>query len=282
MPGRYEVDPSATLAVVVPLLFGYMFGDLGQGLVLAGLGWLLRRRFSIARLLVPAGIMAAVFGLVFGSVFSREDLLPALWVHPLHAPVTVLAVPLVFAVVLLAGGQVLNAFEAAWRGELRHWWLADGGFLPLYLGAAASLLEPDFLALAVAGAAWVVLGRFALQPTLVGAAGAVGGLLEDGMRLLVNTISFARVGAFALAHAGLSAAVVTLADAAHGLLVPGLVMVLGNLMILALETLVVSVQTTRLILFEFFARFLKAEGRRFRPLPPPPAFLDGDPHETKS
>jgi V/A-type H+-transporting ATPase subunit I len=47
-------------------------------------------------------------------------------------------------------------------------------------------------------------------------------------------------------------------------------MVLGNALIIALEGLVVSIQTTRLVLFEFFNRFLRGTGRVFRPLPPPP------------
>ena len=83
-------------------------------------------------------------------------------------------------------------------------------------------------------------------------------------------MSFARVGAFALAHAGLASAVVALAEAAgHGI---GfwLILVLGNLLILAIEGLIVSIQTTRLVLFEFFTRFFKPEGRAFRPLAPPP------------
>ena len=39
--------------------------------------------------------------------------------------------------------------------------------------------------------------------------------------------------------------------------------------IVALEGLVVGIQTTRLILFEFFIRFLSAGGRPFEPLLPP-------------
>jgi V/A-type H+-transporting ATPase subunit I len=45
--------------------------------------------------------------------------------------------------------------------------------------------------------------------------------------------------------------------------------VLGNLLVIALEGLVVSIQTTRLVLFEFFVRFLRAEGRVFQPLTAP-------------
>lgn len=43
------------------------------------------------------------------------------------------------------------------------------------------------------------------------------------------------------------------------------VLVIGNLVVIALEGLVVSIQTTRLVLFEFFARFLEAQGRVFSP-----------------
>jgi V/A-type H+-transporting ATPase subunit I len=81
-------------------------------------------------------------------------------------------------------------------------------------------------------------------------------------------VSFVRVGAFALAHAGLSMAVVGLSDAAASMVFTVLILLLGNVLIIALEGLVVAVQTTRLVLFEFFIRFLHAEGRPFRPLAP--------------
>ncbi len=99
---------------------------------------------------------------------------------------------------------------------------------------------------------------------------------------MVNTISFARVGAFALAHAGLSSALMTLVGAADSLLMGALVMVFGNLVIVLLEALVVSVQTTRLILFEFFVRFRRAEGRPFKPLHPPTSVIEGESYETTS
>lgn len=282
VPGRNEVDPSVWLAFLVPLLFGYMFGDVGQGIVLVVLGLTLRRRWPLLQLLVSAGLSAVVFGVLFGSVFSREDVLPALWIRPLDGPLAVLTVPLVLAVGLLALGQVLDALEASWRGELPAWWLGKGGLLVLYLGAAASAVEPALTALALAGLCWYLVGRIWLRPSLQGALGAMGNLVEDGLRLLVNTLSFARVGAFALAHAGLSSALVALADAAASPALQWLIMILGNTVIIVLETLVVSVQTSRLVLFEFFTRFLRAEGRRFRPLPSPPRLIEGGSHETST
>jgi V/A-type H+/Na+-transporting ATPase subunit I len=269
VPGADEADPTPVLLVVVPLLFGYMFGDVGQGAVLVGVGLWLQRRWPEAGLLVLCGASAMVFGLLFGSLFGREDIIPALWMHPLNDPVTLLAVPLVFAVVLLSLGQLLSGLGALRRGELRRWLLQDLGFLILYLGLIGMLFQPYFRWLAFAGLGWYLVGAFVVHRALIGGLAAVGHLLESGMQILVNTLSFARVGAFALAHSSLSLAVVSMADATP-LWAGILIMILGNLLIILLEGLVVSIQTTRLVLFEFFNRFLQGTGRVFRPLPVPP------------
>lgn len=268
VPGADEADPTPVLAFVVPLIFGYMFGDLGQGLVLAAAGWWLRDRFEPARLLMYCGLSAMAFGLVFGSLFGREDLIPALWLHPLDAPLVVILVPLIFAVGLLVVGQMLAAVGARQRGDLASWWRVDAGFLLFYLGLLGWLADPAAAWLAALGLAWYLIGAIVTSDRWLGVLAAVGRLLENGLQILVNTLSFARVGAFALAHAALSLAVVTMADAAP-LLWSMLILILGNLVIIALEGLVVSIQTTRLMLFEFFNRFLRGTGRVFRPLPPP-------------
>ena len=44
----------------------------------------------------------------------------------------------------------------------------------------------------------------------------------------------------------------------------------GDAFVIALEAMVVGIQTTRLVLFEFFIRFLRGTGRAFRPLPGAP------------
>lgn len=274
VPGGDEADPTPVLALVVPLLFGYMFGDLGQGAVLATLGWWLARRgHELARLLILGGLSSMVFGVLFGSVFAREDLIPALWLHPLEQPITVLAVPMAFAVLLLSLGQLLAGLGSLWRGELGRWLLRDLGFLVLYLGLVGTPLWPDLGWVALAGGLWYLVGSFLIHRRVLGALTGIGHLLESGMQILVNTLSFARVGAFALAHSSLSAAVVTLSEAAPwwG---SALILVLGNALIIALEGLVVSIQTTRLVLFEFFNRFLRGTGRVFRPLPAPPEVVE--------
>jgi V/A-type H+-transporting ATPase subunit I len=275
MPSRDEADPSMLLVLAVPLLFGYMFGDVGQGALLAIGGFALRRRFPIARLFVAGGMSAIVFGLLFGSVFSLHAFTP-LWVDPLEAPLAVLIVPLCGGAGLLLLGLALSALEAFWRKELWRWVATDAAIAVAYVALFASFVAPRALAIAGVAAAWFCLGHVATVRGLRAGAAAAGKLVERLFQLAINTLSFARVGAFALAHAGLSSAIAALMAASASPLASALVLVLGNALVIALETLVVSVQTTRLVLFEFFTRFLVAEGRHFRPLPPPPAF----PQET--
>jgi len=270
-PAGDEADPSRVVAVLVPLLFGYMFGDVGQGLVLLLAGLLLQRRWPLLRILVANGTSSMLFGFVFGSVFGREDVIPALWVHPIDQPLPVLAVPLVAGVLVLLLGLVLNALESWWRGDLRRWLQVDAAVLVMYLSLLAVLFLPGSLAVTGFALAWYVAGSLYGNGTrlLVRAAASAGSLVEQLMQLLINTISFVRVGAFALAHAGLSLAFTIMAESTGSLVAGLLIMLLGNVIVILLEGLVVTIQTTRLILFEFFIRFLRSSGRTFRPLAAP-------------
>jgi V/A-type H+-transporting ATPase subunit I len=275
VPGHDEVDPSALLAIVVPLMFGYMFGDVGQGAVLVLAGIVLRGRFALAPLLVAGGVSAIAFGVLFGSLFALEDQIPAFWLHPLADPITVLLVPIAAGGLLLALGLGLNALVATWRGAFVDWLRADAGMLALYVGALAGFVLTPMWCLVAVGSAWHVAGHALRERRLGALPASIAGAAEEAFQLAVNTLSFARVGAFALAHAGLSTAVVALAEAGGGA-VAVVVLMVGNLVIIVLEGLVVSVQTTRLVLFEFFIRFLRGEGRALRPLAQPRGGL----HET--
>ncbi len=285
MPARTEADPSVVLAVVAPLMFGFMFGDVGQGFVLALVGALYGGKSPVLRLLLPGGVLAMVFGALFGSVFCFEAI-PALWLRPLDQPITLLAVALAFGVGLLTLGLAINAVQARWRGAFPHWLAHEAGLAAAYLSILASFFWRPTLWAALAGALWFVGGAAALAQggrLRVGAV-ALAEFVEKLIQLLVNTVSFARIGAFALAHAGLSMAIVGLAHTAGG---AGfwIVILAGNALILTLEGLVVGVQTTRLMLFEFFIRFLEGGGRALAPLSPPsnwrPLFYqDLQPNET--
>ena len=270
MPAATEADPSPVLAVAVPLMFGYMFGDVGQGLVIAAVGFWARERSPIARLLMVGGLSAACFGLLFGSLFSVHGLLPALWLHPLDAPLSVLIAPIVGGALLLTLGLLLDALAAYWRGEFLRWCLTDAALIAGYLCLLAALRQPAVLPLTGVAALWFCIGHGIAQRRVGAAFAAIGEAVEKTLQIAINTLSFARVGAFALAHAGLSSALMALMDAAQSMTATVLVFVLGNALVIVLEAMVVSIQTTRLVLFEFFTRFMQGRGRAFRPLPAPP------------
>lgn len=273
-PGSSEADPSRLLALIVPLLFGYMFGDVGQGFVLLILGLSLQKRWPAAGVLVANGVSAMMFGFIFGSMFGREDIIPALWLHPITQPLPVLVVPLVAGAFIILLGLILSALESNWQGKRRHWLLNDAPIFLLYMCIVGSFMLSDSLAVTMPVIAfallWYVAGNLILSRGKVTALlVALGVLLESMMQLLLNTLSFVRVGAFALAHAGLSMAFNIMADSVSSVFFALLLMLLGNIIVIVLEGLVVSIQTTRLVLFEFFIRFLQANGRVFKPLTRP-------------
>lgn len=271
VPAALEADPSAIVALIAPLLFGFMFGDVGQGAVLIVVGLALRGRYPLVGILVPGGIFSMAFGVAFGSVFAQETVIPALWVHPLDNPVFVLQVSIAAGAAILMTGLLLSALESYWQRRGVSWWMTQAGVVLAYIGVLASFATLWALVATLAGAFWFVLGSVLLaapERRMLSLGEAVGKLIESLFQLLVNTLSFVRVGAFAVAHAGLSVVVVALAETAGGV---GywVVMIVGNVFIIALEGLIVGIQTTRLLLFEFFIRFFKAGGRAFRALPAP-------------
>jgi V/A-type H+-transporting ATPase subunit I len=271
VPGSSDVDPTRVVAIISPLIFGYMFGDVGQGAVLFIAGLILARRWPALRLLIAGGLSSMVFGLLFGSVFGREDIIAPLWLHPLDKPILILLAPLAGGAVLLLLGLLLDALQAYWQDKGRQWLETGAGLVLCYLSLLGAFFEPALLWAALAGALWFIFGHALTVDThrLAAVGKAAAEFVEVLLQLGVNTISFVRVGAFSLSHAGLCTAVIGVASALSSPVASAFVELLGNVVVLGLEGLIVGIQTTRLVLFEFFVRFLHAEGRPFRPLKPP-------------
>ena len=89
------------------------------------------------------------------------------------------------------------------------------------------------------------------------------------MDTITNTVSFLRVGAFALAHAALFMAVFSIArmvsESQGESFFYWMIIILGNIVIIILEGIVVTIQTLRLEYFEFFKRFFKGGGLAYKP-----------------
>jgi len=269
IPAAGEPDPTPLLSLLVPVLFGFMFPDVGHGLVLAAVSVLLSVHYPSLRFLAPCGLAAAGFGALFGETFGLHDPIPAILLHPLDAPLTILLASLGLGAAIILLGLALSGIGAYWRGALRQWLWLDGAVLTLYVSGLLGLLYPPVFVVTVLALAWYLAGLVATgsRPLWHG----LGRLAQSTLELVLNTLSFARIGAFALAHAALSHALLEIVALVEPPLVEAILLVLGHALIIAVEGLVVFVQTTRLVLFEFFSRFLRADGRLFRPLESPTA-----------
>ena len=86
-------------------------------------------------------------------------------------------------------------------------------------------------------------------------------MVEVLLSYFSNTISFLRIGAFAIVHVGMMMAVEMLAGSGGAATV--VVTVLGNILVMVLEGLVVGIQVLRLEYYEMFSRYFTGNGREF-------------------
>jgi V/A-type H+-transporting ATPase subunit I len=294
-----EIDPTWLLALTFPILFGAMFGDVGQGAVLALVGILiasgrikqLRSMASLGGIIAVCGFFAMIFGVLYGSVFGFEEILPAILFHPISNILTAMIFAISVGVVLLSVGYVINILNSF---TTRNW----GKFLFDPHGLAGLLLYWSLIGLVVEGISgkhpipMVILAILAVlsvvgtmfsealqhmvnhhKPLFEGGAGMYGvqsffEMFEVLISMLSNSVSFVRVGAFAVAHAGLTVVFFIMAK----LISPGqgigywIVVAFGNLFILGFEGLIVGIQTMRLEYYEFFSKFFSGGGVQYQPL----------------
>jgi V/A-type H+-transporting ATPase subunit I len=94
-------------------------------------------------------------------------------------------------------------------------------------------------------------------------------ILETISTYVSNTVSFLRVGAFALSHGVLSFIVFRFAEEVSGIsggtVFSMLIFIIGNLVIIVLEGMIVAIQVVRLQYYEFFSKFFTETGVEFNP-----------------
>jgi V/A-type H+-transporting ATPase subunit I len=90
-------------------------------------------------------------------------------------------------------------------------------------------------------------------------------VFEVVLSYITNTLSFLRVGAFVLVHAGMMMVFSKLAEMSGGL---GylIFMIMGNVIVIGLEGLLVGIQVLRLEFYEMFIRFFEGQGVAFSPV----------------
>ena len=290
LPGKGELDPRLFMALTYTLLFGIMFGDVGQGISLVIIGLLLwkLKQSSLGRIIALCGLSATGFGFVYGSVFGSEELLHGFKVLEGENTMKILMIAVSVGVFLIAVCMILNIITGIRQKDVKKIFFSPNGLagFVMYVGlAGGALLQivkginvfstpyiwlvivlPLMLIFAGEPLAKLLEGKEDWKPESVGMFFVEGffELFEAMLAYLSNTVSFLRVGAFAISHAGMMMVVYFLsADANGGNNIVGLIF--GNILITGLEAVLVCIQVMRLHFYEMFGRFYESGGVKFSP-----------------
>ncbi len=290
LPGYGKIDPTLFVGITYILMFGMMFGDLGHGFLLFLLGlWLAIRKGSTrqyAPILLAASISSMIFGLLFGSFFGKEGIIPQLWTSPLTNVITILIVAVAGGAAILNIGFILHMVSAGrskdWTGLLFNenglagmalYWIMIGGGVLLILGKKIPI-GVWLIAIAIPAVLILLqdpLGRLIEDQRPLFDGGAVNylarsffSLFEALLGYFTNSISFIRLGAFAVAHAALGQVIFIMANLSKGV---GywLILIIGTVIIVGFEGMVVGIQALRLEYYEFFDKFYAGSGHPYKP-----------------
>ena len=300
VPKYTDFDPTGFMAFTYCLLFGIMFGDLGQGLVLFILGLVFEKKGQIFGIINRCGITSMIFGFLFGSVFGYEELL-----NPIHqslfgvreklfdvmaqsSTMLLLIGAVAIGAVLILTTQCMNIVN-----RFKHHQLGDAIFsqngiagLVFYGGIVFAIVATMLLGWNVLNP--VYLGIFIVLPVIsfvmkeplsnavehktVKPEEGWGGyiaqsifeLIDVLLTFVTNSMSYLRVGGFVLSHAGMMLVVMTLVEMTGKAGVA--VLIFGNIFVMVLEGLIVGIQTLRLEYYEMFSRYYDAGGVQFNAL----------------
>lgn len=289
-PSYDEIDPTPFFAITYMLLYGLMFGDLGQGLVFLGFGfWLSKKNETFGAILKRIGISASIFGLMYGSFFGREDLIPTLLIKPFDNIMTVLIASVAFGVTLMVISYIIGIYNKVHLQKN----IEEGIFGKEGLAGLMMMLSFIIIILALVnvgpvpkniGIILLILSIVMIifkQPIARKLEGnkrlydqAKGdyylegsfSIIEALLSVFSNLVSFTRVGAFAINHVGLYMAFEVMAKLSGGGIKGFIILLIGNIFIIGLEGMIVGIQGLRLEFYEMFSKYYEGNGHLFRPI----------------
>ncbi len=289
LPSYNEIDPTSFVAITYSIIFGIMFGDVGQGLCIVVGGAIIYKikKMNIAAIISLAGVFSTIFGFLYGSVFGFEDWIDPIWLSPRENVMTVLFTAVGFGVFLIIFAMLINIVNSI---RAKDWgkvlFDTNGVAGLLFYGALIVSVLLIFTGHALPGTIILII-FFGLPLLLLFFKEPLTHLIEKKSRIfpehkamffvettfemfevllsyVTNTISFLRVGAFALSHAAMMGVVMLLAGVESG--DPNIIaLVIGNIFVSAMEGLIVGIQVLRLEYYEMFSRFYKGSGKEFKP-----------------
>ncbi len=293
IPGYNELDPTIFVAITYLVFFGIMFGDVGQGLVIAGASyWFYRKSQNmLGKIGVYIGCVSTIAGVFYGSLFGNEEILretlPFIpMINPMDYKIPVLGVTVILGIGLLIIAMIFNIINGYKQGNYAKMLFDRNGVAGLvfyltllYLVFSIAMKIPYSMTMIVffLGAPLMIifferpLSNWIRRKQQIFPTDKSGFIIEMAfeiiemlLSILSNSLSFMRVGAFALNHVGFFMAFHALADIVGG---TGslVVMIFGNILIIVLEGLIVAIQGIRLEYYELFSKFFVGNGTEFKP-----------------
>lgn len=299
LPAYNEIDPTILIGITYSFLFGFMFGDVGQGLCLLVGGFFLYRakKMSLAAIISCCGFFSTIFGFLFGSVFGFEHIINAIWLHPKTAmaqlpfignlnTVFIVAIALGMGIILMT--MVLNIINSLRSHDTEKAYFDTNGVAGLVFYASIVTAVVLYMTSNPLPATIVLVIMFVIPLIIMFFKEPLMALVEKKAKIMPeakgmffvqgffelfevllsyfsNTLSFVRVGAFAVSHAAMMEVVLMLAGAEAGGSPNWVVVILGNLFVCGMEGLIVGIQVLRLEYYELFSRFYRGTGRAFKP-----------------
>ena len=288
MPKYNEIDPTPILAVTYFILFGMMFGDMGQGIIISIIGWILyaKKKMDLGAIMGTVGISATIFGALYGSFFGIElnnGIFP-IWINPSEETVTILISAIGVGVLLIVASMCMNLINAFKNRDWGEFFFSKNGVAGIIFYVAVIAVAYMSLTKGMAISRVVGIFLFAIPLIVIFMKEPLSNILKkrkpiEGKKgefftesffemfevllsYVTNTVSFIRIGAFALVHAGMMLVVRSLMRMVGGFS-GDIIFVIGNIFVMCLEALLVGIQTLRLEFFEMFSRFYTGSGREF-------------------
>ncbi|ACV29043.1 V-type ATP synthase subunit I [Anaerococcus prevotii] len=289
-PNYNEIDPTPFFAITYLLLYGMMFGDLGQGLVFVLLSFYVDKiNKTFGGLVRRIGISSSIFGLMYGSFFGIETLIPTLLIKPFDNIMTVLIASVAFGVVLMVISYIIGIFnkvkkqdnieEGIFGKEGLAGLMMMISFILIILNIVGKSPIPMLVAIIILVLSIVMIifkqplarrieGEYPLYDSSKGDyyVESSFSIVEALLSVFSNLVSFTRVGAFAINHVGLYMAFEVMAKLAGGGIIGIIILILGNVLIIGLEGMIVFIQGLRLEFYEMFSKYYEGNGRKFRPI----------------
>lgn len=284
VPNSKEIDPTGLVAITAFIMFGFMFGDVGHGLVIFILGLILaKRKASLGPVLAIGGISSIIFGVLYGSVFGKEDIIKPILISPMNNIQTMLISGIAVGSIFILIAMIFNIINGIKNKDLQKCLFDKNGISGFLLyglilaDVAVYFLKGQMLipinVIAIVSIILILLILFGdtissklekkKEQAKTPMVEKIFEIIEMTLSFASNTISFLRLAAFAINHVGLCMAVYLLADMSSG--VGNIaIAIIGNIVVIALEGLIVGIQVLRLEYYELFSRFYEGNGREFK------------------